>query len=201
MNVMRTLAIIIFIAARVAPSAATPVLVLDHSIFALNGPWKFHIGDPPSWSSETVDDSGWETVDLTPRPGAHDGDVGLRNYVPGWSARGHQGYIGYAWYRMTLSLADTGNETLWLAGPADVDNAYQVFFNGNLLGGIGDFSRDPPLVFSIQPRMFALPRSLWTVDAGQLRGVRMNLKHIAKSSTSEYFDVRFVEFRSGRSTI
>jgi hypothetical protein len=66
-------------------AAPTPVLVaLGHSLVALNGPWQFHTGDDPRWADPGYDDSAWETVDLTPATGAHDPDVGLAGYVPGW---------------------------------------------------------------------------------------------------------------------
>lgn len=171
MRVLRALAVLVLASLCVSSQSAAAALSLGHSIFVLNGPWKFHVGDNPRWASPTLDDKYWERVDLTSRPGAHDSDVGLNNYVPGWSARGHRGYIGYAWYRLGLDISDPGSRTLWLAGPADVDNAYQVYFNGQLIGGIGDFSHTPPLVLSIQPRMFALPRTLWTRDHGRLHGV------------------------------
>jgi hypothetical protein len=41
-----------------------------------------------------------------------------------------------------------------------------VFFNGKLLGSDGDFSHARPIIRSIQPRIFLLPRSLWRAEAG-----------------------------------
>src|SRR3954471_19512196 len=41
----------------------------------LNGPWAFRFGNDPAWASAEFDDRDWERVDLTPSPGAHDGDV------------------------------------------------------------------------------------------------------------------------------
>ena len=144
---------------------------LGESIVALNGPWKFHTGDDPRWAAQGFDDSTWETFDLTPAPASHDDDVGLKNYVPGWAARGHRGYAGFAWYRVTIRVNDPGEKTLYLVGPADVDNGYQGFFNGHLLGGTGDFTRDPPSLVSIQPHLFALPRTWWTKAPGSLSAV------------------------------
>jgi hypothetical protein len=77
-------------------AAATPNPVrvtLGQAVVALNGPWKFHTGDNPLWAEPNFDDSAWETVDLTPPPGAHDSDVGLTDYVPGWQARAHCDYF------------------------------------------------------------------------------------------------------------
>jgi hypothetical protein len=110
----------------------------------LTGPWKFHVG-------------------------AHDADVGLTGYVPGWTARGHAAYSGYAWYRITVSRTAVPGERLALLGPPDVDDAYQAFVDGHLVGSDGDFSTPTPVVYSIQPRMFAVPRPPGTVVVAFLR--------------------------------
>jgi hypothetical protein len=162
---------ILFVLNAISASAEPVFLSLGQSVIALNGPWKFRTGDDARWADPVFDDSNWENVDLTPTPGAHDSDVGLKNYVPGWSTKGHRGYLGFAWYRMTLRVAAPNGDALWLVGPADVDNAYQLFFNGHLVGGIGDFARNPPAVVSIRPRLFKLPRALWTVKDGQWTSV------------------------------
>ncbi len=137
-----------------APNAA---IALGRSIVTLAGPWKFRIGDDPRWADPGFDDSGWETVDLAAAPGAHDADVGLTGYVPGWMARGHAGYYGYAWYRLRVSVTGPPGDRLAIAGPLYVDSAYQLFLDGRLLGGVGDFSGSEPLVFSRRPQMFPLP--------------------------------------------
>ena len=113
------------------------------------GPWSFHVGDDRAWSSPDFDASSWETVDLTASPGAHDGDVGLTGFVPGWGARGHAGYAGFAWYRLRIPINAALSEPLVLAGPPAVDSAYQVFCDGQLLGGEGDFSGALPAVVSV----------------------------------------------------
>lgn len=141
-------------------AANTVPITLGQSVVPLNGPWKFHTGDDPRWADPSFDDSAWETIDLTSPPGAHDADVGLTGYVPGWTAKGHSGYWGYAWYRMRVSVAAPPGDRLALAGPPDVDDAYQLFLNGQLLGSAGRFSGPTPVVYSIQPRMFSLPQSL-----------------------------------------
>ena len=105
---------------------------------ALNGPWAFHMGDDPRFAQAAFDDGGWERVDLTPKPGAHDGDVGLPGYVPGWTARGHKGEWGHAWYRLRVH----GEGTV-LVAPTLVDGPYQVFWNGRPVGGIGNVGAHP----------------------------------------------------------
>jgi hypothetical protein len=139
-------------------------ITLGPSVVSLNGPWKFHTGDDPRWADPSFNDTGWESVDLTAPPGAHDGDVGLTGYVPGWAVRGHPAYWGYAWYRLRISVTIPKGDSLALAGPPDVDDAYQVFVNGVLLGSAGNFSGPAPVVYSIQPRVFLLPPSLLSVS-------------------------------------
>ena len=140
------------------PTGVSPVHVtIGAAVTALNGPWRFHTGDDPRWADPAFDDTAWESVDLTPRPGAHDGDVGLSGYVPGWNARGHRGYAGYAWYRLHVALTAPAGAVLALSGPPLVDSAYQIFFNGHPLGGSGRFAGATPVVYGAQPRMFALP--------------------------------------------
>lgn len=123
----------------------------------LTGLWRFHLGDDLRWAAPGFDASGWESVDLTPAPGAHDGDVGLTDYVPGWSARGHKGYSGYAWYRMRVVVNTPAGTDIALLAPAYVEDAYQLFWNGTLIGGSGDFSGKTPVVYSTKPQVFRVP--------------------------------------------
>ena len=133
----------------------------------LYGPWKFHVGDSPTgpktgqplWAEPGFDDSNWQTMSLKAKPGAVDPIDGYPGYVPGWTAQGHPGYWGYAWYRIRVRVNVPPGEALALAGPDDFDDAYQVFDNGRLVGGFGDFSRSIPRIFSAQPARFRLPSS------------------------------------------
>lgn len=134
-------------------------LPADKTIITLNGPWKFKTGDHLQWAQPNFNDSEWETVNLAAPPEAHDGDVGLSGYVSGWTARGYPKYSGYAWYRMKVSLDSVRENNMALAGPPAVEDAYQLFINGSLLGNVGDFSGKVPTTYSIQPRMFLLPES------------------------------------------
>ena len=136
------------------------ILHTDKNITTLNGPWKFIVGDNMQYARSDYDDSGWETVDLSAPPGAHDDDVGLSGYIPGWTAKGHPNYSGYAWYRLNVSTASLPGNDLALAAPPAVDDAYQLFMNGSLAGSAGDFSGTVPIVYSIQPRMFLLPENI-----------------------------------------
>lgn len=146
--------------ARAQDSNATQVTV-GQSIITLGGPWKFHIGDNPRWADPNFDDSSWENVDLTPKAGSFDPTLGLSGYVPGWTAKGHPGYWGYAWYRIRVKVNARPGQSLAVAYTSDVDDAYQVFANGVLLGSFGDFSEGSasPVPYNSQPRMFRLPET------------------------------------------
>jgi hypothetical protein len=130
----------------------------------LGGLWRFHIGDDPHWANADVDDSGWETMDLSAPASSNDGDVGLPNYVAGWMAHGHPGYEGYAWYRRTVMVPD-GARAWDVLGPTAVDHGYELYWNGVRLGGSGRLGASPRVV-GTRPMIFALP-----ADAAGTRGV------------------------------
>lgn len=132
----------------------------DTATITCNGPWKFKTGDDTRWSKPDFDDTGWEPVDLSAPPGARDGDVGYTGYVPGWTAKGHNDYYGYAWYRLKISLDTINGDPLAIVCPTAVDDAYQLFINGSLLGSAGDFSKPVPVAYSVPPRLFLLPDSI-----------------------------------------
>jgi hypothetical protein len=140
---------------------------LGQSAVALNGPWKFSVGDSPVdaatgkplWAQPQFDDSRWETMDLSSGTGAVDPINGMSGYAPGWTMRGHPGYWGYAWYRIRVHLDTPPGEKLALAGSADVDDVYQAYANGELLGSFGNFSSKRPIAYYSQPKIFVLPQT------------------------------------------
>ena len=154
---------------------------LGESLAPLYGPWKFMVGDSPVdpatkapvWAEPNFDDSHWEDVDLTPTGGQIDPIAGLTGYVPGWTAKGHPGYSGYAWYRIRVHVAAEPGERLALAGPNDLDDVYQVYANGALLGSFGDFSRNPPVIFYAEPKMFSLPAGFTQANADVVLAFRV----------------------------
>jgi hypothetical protein len=143
-------------------------VTLGQSAVPLYGPWKFTVGDSPIdsktgkplWAEPEFDDSKWETVDLTPKDRTIDPNTGQSGYVPGWTAKGHPSYSGYAWYRIQVRVqvrTQPGRgEELALAGPADVDDGYQFFDNGELRGHFGDFTGTSPVVYATRPMLFPL---------------------------------------------
>ncbi len=104
----------------------------------LQGPWRFHAGDDPSWSSPTFDDSSWSLL-IAGKP---------------WSQQGYSGYGGVAWYRLRVTLpAHQGPLALNLPY---VENSCEVFSNGRLIGHIGSLPPSP--AFYIQYNsLFPIP--------------------------------------------
>lgn len=129
----------------------------------LGDAWRFHIGDDPRWAAADMDDSDWETMDLSAPASSIDGDVGLPNYVGGWMAHGHPGYQGYAWYRRTVTVP-AGIRAWDILGPGIVEDGYELYWNGVRLGGSGRLGASPRVV-GTRPMIFALP-----ADAAGTRG-------------------------------
>jgi hypothetical protein len=94
----------------------------------LAGPWRFHTGDDPAWSTPAFDDSGWPLL-LAGKP---------------WSQQGYTKYSGVAWYRLHLILpAHSGPLAIDFPG---VDVSAQVFANGRLIGQFGGMPPNPEVV-------------------------------------------------------
>jgi len=142
--------------------------VLGSSTVELTGPWKFHKGDNPAWAQPDFNDAGWSSVDLTPPPGSYDPFLGSSGFMPGWTALGNPGYSGYAWYRLKVNvLYDPGLSEggLEIKMPDDVDDAYQVFVNGQMIGGLGRFGPNGVTTYLTLPRTVALPGG---IKSGQI---------------------------------
>ncbi|MFZ0519031.1 MAG: beta galactosidase jelly roll domain-containing protein, partial [Acidobacteriaceae bacterium] len=131
-------------------------ITLGNATTQLNGPWKFHTGDDMAWAQPDFDDSGWSSMDLTPPPGSFDPILGSSGYLPGWTARGYKGYSGYAWYRLKTNVQD-GQTRLAIKLPDDVDDAYQVYVNGQPIGEFGQFTPRGVTAYVTQPQTFLLP--------------------------------------------
>src|SRR5579871_402962 len=138
--------LVVFCVAAAAQSNGGEVVTLGQSSVPLYGPWKFTVGDSPVdaktgkplWAEPGFDDSNWENMDLRPKDGALDPISAMSGFVPGWTAFGHPGYWGYAWYRLKVNVRARSGEALALAGPSDLDDVYQVFANGDLVGQFGN---------------------------------------------------------------
>ncbi|MGC1460849.1 MAG: SpoIIE family protein phosphatase [Terracidiphilus sp.] len=130
-----------------AQQDSTPVLVIPDigdGIMPIDGDWQFHLGDDPSWAQPSLDDSKWESIGVD-RP---------------WGAQSHPSYAGFAWYRrhIDISSATSGPRqytVLFQAG----DDAYEVYWNGKLLGHYGKLPPHAWWYYSQFTRTFPLEGS------------------------------------------
>jgi hypothetical protein len=129
------------------PNVATPTPVLTvegmgQGAVALDGPWQFRTGDNPEWASPSFDDSAWEPIQIT----------------GSWGSQSHPGYTGYAWYRRHLEIhAIGGAHPNYALLMPPVDDAYEVFWNGKLIGHSGKFPPRPRWYYTPFIRSFAVP--------------------------------------------
>jgi len=141
---------VVFVAvpSRAAVSSSAPVLSIENlgkGTAPLDGPWQFHLGDNPAWAApETGDDAknvGWEqiTADKT------------------WGTQGHPAYTGFAWYRKHVHLSPAqGASPDFAMLMRHVDDAYEIYWNGVLIGHNGTLPPKPLYYFSEPPRTFGL---------------------------------------------
>ena len=142
-----------------APVSAPASITLGFSAVELVGPWKFQTGDNLGWAAPEFDDASWAEMDLTPPGGSDDPDSGTSDPLPGWSARGYPGYSGYAWYRLRVNV--TGVSTrLALKMPDAIDDAYQVYVNGRLIGHLGEFGQRSVTAYNSVPLGITLPKDI-----------------------------------------
>jgi Stage II sporulation protein E (SpoIIE) len=146
------------------PSAALPApaqleATLGDGTVELSGLWKFHIGDDMAWARQDFNDSSWGTQDLTPPAGSANPELGSSGYIPGWTANGYPKHAGFAWYRLRVNV-QSSHGRLAIKMPNEVDDAYQLYVNGQLLGELGRFGERKATAYSTLPRAFRLPREL-----------------------------------------
>ena len=125
--------------------AVLQIVGLGKGTAPLEGPWQFHVGDNPAFAEP-------ETADAT-------GVAGWEQLSPDktWGAQGHPAYTGYAWYRKHLhfSPAPGAPGDVYLLVP-HIDNAYQVYWNGRLMGQNGVMPPHPSFPYAQPGQIFNL---------------------------------------------
>jgi len=122
--------------------------------WVLGGSWRFHPGDDLRWADPKTDDGRWQQIRLVSRASSHDLDVGLPGYLAGWRARGHPGLAGYGWYRRHVQLPP--DHELSLLGPTMVDDGYEMFWDGQRIGGSGTLGQRRKIT-GVRPFVTSLP--------------------------------------------
>jgi serine phosphatase RsbU (regulator of sigma subunit) len=98
----------------------------------LDGPWQFHTGDDRAWAEPQTADAtgvaGWEQLSAGKT----------------WGEQTHPAYAGYAWYRKHLHFsAAPGTAGDFYLLVERVENVYQVYWNGRLVGHDGTMPPSP----------------------------------------------------------
>lgn len=123
---------------------ATPVLVIrgiGRGIVPIDGAWQFHLGDDMRWAQTSFDDSGWEKI-LTDDT---------------WGDQGHPSYTGFAWYRRHIDIHPTSGESgEYSVFIQDAQDAYEVYWNGELIGRYGKLPPHASWYYSTFPQAFPL---------------------------------------------
>jgi hypothetical protein len=122
------------------PLELSPLIVreLGNGSVPLGGQWSFHKGDKPAWASPDYDDSGWKTIDIA-QP---------------WGDQGYFAYSGFAWYRHRIDFGDADKVSIFVPSAT---GAYELFWNGVLVGGFGPFPGRPS-EYSVPSAVFQLSR-------------------------------------------
>jgi serine phosphatase RsbU (regulator of sigma subunit) len=153
---VNTVALVIFLALSLhaqqqppQPQSALVIQGLGRGEVKLNGFWQFHTGDDPRWASPSFDDSRWEPITAS----------------DSWGNQDHAGYTGFAWYRrhMEINLVPGANAAYALLIPP-IDDAYEIYWNGKLIGSYGKLPPRPHWYYTPFFRSFAVP----SVDSGTI---------------------------------
>lgn len=124
---------------RAAAPAPQP-LRFDGGAATLNGPWQFHLGDNPAWAAPGFDESAWEPL-TADKP---------------WGQQGHPSCDGFAWYRLRVTLAPGQSpDQLAILIPA-VEDAYELYWNGRLVGTYGKLPPHPVWYYDLRPHTWGL---------------------------------------------
>jgi Stage II sporulation protein E (SpoIIE) len=155
--------------ARSAPAAPAPALVIGgvgRGLIPIDGKWQFHLGDDPAWAQPSLDDLRWESI---------------RSDDP-WGMQGHPSYTGFAWYRRHVDIRPTSGETgqYRLLVPHGED-AYEVYWNGKLIGQYGKLPPHPVWYYSYYPRSFPLVGSAVGVLAIRVWKAPLDIFSVAES--------------------
>jgi hypothetical protein len=126
-------------------------------VVALEGHWRFSIGDNKKWATPGYNDADWETI-----------------HVPSkWEDQGFNGFNGYAWYRKSFDGTALRNSNLayhlFLGYIDDVD---EVYLNGHLIGASGSFPPKYHTAFNAE-RRYVLPSEYINFKGANVISVRV----------------------------
>lgn len=126
---------------RAAQDSTLVVAGVGRGMVPIDGFWKFQVGDDPRWALPDFDDSGWESISAD---------------AP-WGAQNHPSYAGFAWYRRRVDIIPTSGETgQYRVAILNAEDAYEVYWNGKLIGQFGHLPPHASWYYAQFPRSFPL---------------------------------------------
>lgn len=133
---------------QIAAQSAPPVLQIDclgKGTAPLDGAWQFHLGDQSSFALPQTADAagtgGWEQLSAE-KP---------------WGAQSHPAYTGYAWYRKHVHFSPApGVSPEFYLLIRHIDDVYEVYWNGRIVGHSGKMPPHPSYDYSASPQTFNL---------------------------------------------
>ena len=130
---------------------------------SINGVWKFKTGDSAAWSDPAFNDSAWDTI----RAGKD------------FESQGVGKYDGIAWYRKSVVIPSSMKKGLSSNYPnlyiilGKIDDADQVFLNGQFIGSTGSMEKNDEISYSTERKyLIGLEQIKW--DAENVIAVRVN---------------------------
>jgi hypothetical protein len=126
------------------PSRTFVVQGLGQGVVDIEGDWQFTVGDNPEYAKPDYDDGWWEKMPLS-----DDRDNNT------WGAQNHPSYAGLAWYRRHLDIEPTpGQASQYKILFTEIDDAYEVYWNGKIIGSDGKMPPRPSWPYTKLPRSF-----------------------------------------------
>jgi hypothetical protein len=123
-----------------ATHASVPVFDatgLGKGTVELSGPWQFQTGDNPAWASPLLEDA--------------------TRTEQSWGAQGFPSYVGFAWYRRHIRFTNVAGAMpdMSILIP-HIDDTYEVYWNGILIGRNGSMPPNAAWYYSQAPQTVKL---------------------------------------------
>jgi hypothetical protein len=124
-----------------APSLIHTIEGMGRDAVPLEGAWQFQIGDNPEWAAPGFNDSAWRQITAEDT----------------WGSQGYYSYTGFAWYRYHLTIDPTKGtpQEMALLIP-QIDDAYELYWNGRLIGKDGELTPNTVWYISQPPQTFGM---------------------------------------------
>jgi diguanylate cyclase (GGDEF)-like protein len=109
----------------------------------LDGAWQFRAGDDETFAEPDFDDRGWDAHGVS---------------AP-WKEGGYPETDQMAWYRRTIEIPADARPTQWGIRVVAVRNAYEMYVDGERLGGVGSLPPAASINYDRQ-RVFLVPEHM-----------------------------------------